>query len=81
MDDARWEGRGKVMIASKSSKKLEAEMFDDLPILRRKWQAALRPGEKLPRYEDVMLGSLGRLACFVARAQKLAMLVLDQAAA
>ena len=50
------------MIASKSSKKLEAEMFDDLPILRRKWQAALRPGEKLPRYEDVMLGSLGRLA-------------------
>jgi diguanylate cyclase (GGDEF)-like protein/PAS domain S-box-containing protein len=37
-------------------------MFDDVPVLQRKWQAALRPGEKLPRYEDVMLGSLGRLA-------------------
>ena len=37
-------------------------MFDDVPILQRKWQAALRPGERLPRYEDVMLGSLGRLA-------------------
>ena len=32
------------------------------PVLQRKWQAALRPGERLPRYEDVMLGSLGRLA-------------------
>jgi diguanylate cyclase (GGDEF)-like protein/PAS domain S-box-containing protein len=50
------------MVARKLSKKLEAEIFDDLPILQRKWQAALRPGEKLPRYEDVMLGSLGRLA-------------------
>ena len=37
-------------------------MFDDVPVLQRKWQAALRPGERLPRYEDVMLGSLGRLA-------------------
>jgi diguanylate cyclase (GGDEF)-like protein/PAS domain S-box-containing protein len=37
-------------------------MFDDLPVLQRKWQAAMRPGERLPRYEDVMLGSLGRLA-------------------
>ena len=37
-------------------------MFEDVPVLRRKWQAGLRPGEMLPRYEDVMLGSLGRLA-------------------
>ena len=50
------------MVAKKSSKKLETEMFDDLPVLQRKWRAAVRPGEKLPRYEDVMLGSLGRLA-------------------
>jgi diguanylate cyclase (GGDEF)-like protein/PAS domain S-box-containing protein len=42
--------------------KLDTKMFDDVPILQRKWQAALRPNEKLPRYEDVMLGSLGRLA-------------------
>jgi diguanylate cyclase (GGDEF)-like protein/PAS domain S-box-containing protein len=50
------------MLAKKSSEKIETEIFDDLPILQRKWRAAVRPGEKLPRYEDVMLGSLGRLA-------------------
>ena len=51
------------MIAAKnSSGKSNAEMFDDVPVLQRKWQAALRPGGGLPRYEDVMLGSLGRLA-------------------
>ena len=48
--------------SGKSSGKSNAEMFDDIPVLQRKWQAALRPGERLPRYEDVMLGSLGRLA-------------------
>jgi len=48
--------------AKRSSGKLNTEMFDDVPVLQRKWQAALRPGEGLPRYEDVMLGSLGRLA-------------------
>src|SRR5271168_3602722 len=55
---------GEVMTvaAKKKSEKIDAKMFDDVPVLRRKWQAALRPGEKLPRYEDVMLGSLGRLA-------------------
>ncbi|HKU09540.1 MAG TPA: PAS domain-containing protein, partial [Bradyrhizobium sp.] len=42
------------------------EMFGDVPVLKRKWQAALRPGEELPRYEDVMLGSLGRLADHIA---------------
>jgi diguanylate cyclase (GGDEF)-like protein/PAS domain S-box-containing protein len=51
------------MIAVKKlSGKLNAEMFGDVSVLQRKWQAALRPGETLPRYEDVMLGSLGRLA-------------------
>ena len=43
-----------------------AEMFDDIPVLQRKWHAALKPGDRLPRYEDVMLGSLGRLADHVA---------------
>jgi diguanylate cyclase (GGDEF)-like protein/PAS domain S-box-containing protein len=62
LDARRWDGRGKSWLPKKSSKKIETKMFDDLPILQRKWQAALRPGEKLPRYEDVMLGSLGRLA-------------------
>src|SRR5664279_4874635 len=54
---------GEFMFAAKrSSGKLNTEMFDDVPVLQRKWHAALRPGEQLPRYEDVMLGSLGRLA-------------------
>lgn len=51
-----------MLAAKKPSGKLNTEMFDDVPVLQRKWQAALRPGERLPRYEDVMLGSLGRLA-------------------
>ena len=51
-----------MLAARKLSGKLNTELFDDVPVLQRKWQAALRPGEKLPRYEDVMLGSLGRLA-------------------
>src|ERR1700729_1358530 len=51
-----------MLAARKSSEKSAPEMFDDVPVLQRKWQAAMRPGEKLPRYEDVMLGSLGRLA-------------------
>jgi diguanylate cyclase (GGDEF)-like protein/PAS domain S-box-containing protein len=36
--------------------------FDGMAILRRKWRAALAPEAELPQYEDVMLGSLGRLA-------------------
>jgi diguanylate cyclase (GGDEF)-like protein/PAS domain S-box-containing protein len=48
--------------AKKISGKIDTKMFDDVPVLQRKWQAALRPGDTLPRYEDVMLGSLGRLA-------------------
>src|SRR5438270_10067495 len=50
----------------KVSGKPAAEMFDDIPVLQRKWRAALKPGERLPRYEDVMLGSLGRLADHIA---------------
>jgi diguanylate cyclase (GGDEF)-like protein/PAS domain S-box-containing protein len=50
------------VVTKRSTKKLKTEMFDDLAVLQRKWQAAMRPGEPLPRYEDVMLGSLGRLA-------------------
>jgi diguanylate cyclase (GGDEF)-like protein/PAS domain S-box-containing protein len=48
--------------AKKTSGKVDTKIFDDVPVLQRKWQAALRPGDTLPRYEDVMLGSLGRLA-------------------
>ncbi|MCD0416157.1 EAL domain-containing protein [Rubrivivax sp. JA1024] len=31
-------------------------------MLQRKWHAAIQPGQSLPSYEEVMLGSLGRLA-------------------
>jgi diguanylate cyclase (GGDEF)-like protein/PAS domain S-box-containing protein len=31
-------------------------------IFRRKWQAGIVPGRPLPPYEDIVLGSLGRLA-------------------
>ncbi|MGJ5177031.1 putative bifunctional diguanylate cyclase/phosphodiesterase [Bradyrhizobium oligotrophicum] len=52
--------------AKTTSEKVSNDLFDDIPVLRRKWQAALKPGQSLPRYEDVMLGSLGRLADHVA---------------
>ena len=51
-----------MIAARKSSGKTNAELFDDVPVLQRKWQAAMRPGQSLPHYEDVMLGSLGKLA-------------------
>jgi diguanylate cyclase (GGDEF)-like protein/PAS domain S-box-containing protein len=39
-----------------------SEQFTDVALLRRKWHAALKPGTNLPSFEDVMLGSLGRLS-------------------
>jgi hypothetical protein len=54
--------RNAMIVARKSSEKINAEMFNDIPVRQRKWKAALRPGERLPCYGDVMLGSLGRLA-------------------
>ena len=47
---------------AKSKKTSDPELFSDVSVLRRKWQAALKPGIDLPFFEDVMLGSLGRLA-------------------
>ena len=55
-----------MIAARKSSGKTNAELFDDVPVLQRKWQAAVRPGQSLPRYEEVMLGSLGKLADHIA---------------
>ncbi|QOG20844.1 putative bifunctional diguanylate cyclase/phosphodiesterase [Bradyrhizobium sp. SEMIA] len=48
--------------ANRQSVESDTRLLNDMPILRRKWQAALEPGETLPRYENVLLGSLGRLA-------------------
>ncbi|UTD28620.1 bifunctional diguanylate cyclase/phosphodiesterase [Bradyrhizobium sp. WD16] len=45
------------------------EGLSDVATLRRRWFAALRPGEILPAYEDVVLGSLGRLADYMALLQ------------
>jgi diguanylate cyclase (GGDEF)-like protein/PAS domain S-box-containing protein len=61
---------GNVVGAKGLTKKINTEMFDDLPVLQRKWRAAVRPGEPLPRYEEVMLGSLGRLADHIVLLQK-----------
>jgi len=57
-----------MVVAKKSSgvEKFNNDTFGDVPVLQRKWKAALRPGDALPRYEDVMLGSLGRLADHIA---------------
>lgn len=48
------------------AKKFKTDLFSDIVVLQRKWDAALRPGEILPSYDEVMLGSLGRLADHVA---------------
>jgi diguanylate cyclase (GGDEF)-like protein/PAS domain S-box-containing protein len=48
------------------AKTLNTDPFSDIAVLQRKWNAALRPGLTLPPYEEVMLGSLGRLADNVA---------------
>ncbi|MGJ4945451.1 putative bifunctional diguanylate cyclase/phosphodiesterase [Bradyrhizobium sp. HKCCYLS1011] len=53
-------------VKKKPSAKINHDLFEDIPVLQRKWQAALKPGQGLPRYEDVMLGSLGRLADHIA---------------
>jgi diguanylate cyclase (GGDEF)-like protein/PAS domain S-box-containing protein len=51
-----------VIAANKLSADADVKVFDDIPALQRKWQAAVRPGQILPGYEEVMLGSLGRMA-------------------
>ena len=37
-------------------------LMADITIVERMWRAAVAPGKTLPQYEDVVLGSLGRLA-------------------
>jgi diguanylate cyclase (GGDEF)-like protein/PAS domain S-box-containing protein len=51
-----------VTAARKISGQPDSKVFGDIPALQRKWHAALRPGQTLPGYEEVMLGSLGRMA-------------------
>ncbi|MGP9811356.1 putative bifunctional diguanylate cyclase/phosphodiesterase [Rhodopseudomonas sp. NSM] len=48
---------------------LTAQLSADLAILQRKWHAAVQAGQSLPSYEEVMLGSLGRLADHMALLQ------------
>jgi len=43
--------------------------LNDIETLRRKWFAALRPNQQLPSYEEVVLGSMGRLADHMALLQ------------
>lgn len=51
-----------VIAVAKSKRNSNADLFSDVSVLRRKWQAALQPGRDLPFFDDVLLGSLGRLA-------------------
>ncbi|KPF95748.1 diguanylate cyclase [Rhodopseudomonas sp. AAP120] len=50
------------MTARHNRETLTTQLSADLAILQRKWYAAVQPGQSLPSYEEVMLGSLGRLA-------------------
>jgi len=51
-----------VTAVRKKRETLTTQLSADLAILQRKWHAAVQPGQSLPSYEEVMLGSLGRLA-------------------
>jgi len=53
-------------ISISSESVIESDLFSDLSVLRRKWRAALKPGCTLPPFEDVTLGSLGRIADHMA---------------
>jgi diguanylate cyclase (GGDEF)-like protein/PAS domain S-box-containing protein len=41
---------------------VQPPVLDDMSLLQRKWRAALKPGVALPPFEEVMLGSLGRVS-------------------
>ncbi len=46
-------------------RKLDVEcppLLSDKTVIERVWRGSVAPGHKLPHYEDVVLGSLGRLA-------------------
>jgi diguanylate cyclase (GGDEF)-like protein/PAS domain S-box-containing protein len=47
-------------VPEKDARKIN--LLDDIAVLKRKWNAALPPGAHLPAFEEIMLGSLGRLA-------------------
>jgi diguanylate cyclase (GGDEF)-like protein/PAS domain S-box-containing protein len=49
-------------VVAQLSENTTNQLSADLTVLQRKWHAAIQPGQSLPSYEEVMLGSLGRLA-------------------
>jgi diguanylate cyclase (GGDEF)-like protein/PAS domain S-box-containing protein len=51
-----------VSMASDRRPASRPHLLGDIPVLRRKWHAARVPGRTLPPYEEVVLGSLGRIA-------------------
>ena len=59
-------GRLLVSAVGKFSETSINQLSGDLIVLQRKWHAAVQPGQSLPSYEEVMLGSLGRLADHIA---------------
>ena len=50
------------MVAALRKRSVEhPPLLADITVIQRMWRGAVRPGAKLPQYEDVVLGSLGRL--------------------
>ncbi len=50
------------MIAPLRKQKVECPpLLEDKIVIERMWRGSIRPGKTLPQYEDVVLGSLGRL--------------------
>jgi diguanylate cyclase (GGDEF)-like protein/PAS domain S-box-containing protein len=50
----------------KSRKAVAPDAANDIAVLKRKWNAAVKPGRPLPPFEEIVLGSLGRLSDHIA---------------
>ncbi len=53
-------------VALGSAANTKPDLSNDIAVLQRKWKAALPPGRRLPPFEEIILGSLGRLADYIA---------------
>lgn len=53
-------------VALGSATNTKPELSNDIAVLQRKWKAALPQGRRLPPFEEIILGSLGRLADYIA---------------
>lgn len=54
------------MLQVNSRKAIAPDATNDIAVLKRKWNAAVKPGRPLPPFEEIVLGSLGRLSDHIA---------------